>query len=175
MSSTPTTPPLKRRDLILAWVAPAVLVLVASTQVLIANMSDLTPWRGGGFGMFSTIDNHDLRLVRIIVTDDRGERRPLDDRELFDPDSPFHARAVTARALPTDSTVRALGAALTGQPTIVRGGVASLVPTGNPEPRPTNASTLPIEAVDITVYRVAFDRNRTTLELSPIIRGNIGP
>jgi len=46
----------------------ALLVLVAGTQVTLAKRAALTPWKGGGFGMFSTTDDAGRRRVRVFVT-----------------------------------------------------------------------------------------------------------
>jgi hypothetical protein len=32
----------------------------------------LTPWKAGGFGMFSTVDSHRTRYVRITLMDQEG-------------------------------------------------------------------------------------------------------
>ena len=41
-----------------------ILVLVALNQIRIARTTDMTAWKGGGFGMFSTIDRPRARQVR---------------------------------------------------------------------------------------------------------------
>jgi hypothetical protein len=49
-------------------VLPAfVLVLVAGTQIVLVKAAGLTAWKGGGFGMFSTIDDAPHRTIRIVV------------------------------------------------------------------------------------------------------------
>ena len=47
-----------------SYAAPALLVLIAGTQVYHGWRNDLCRWRGGGFAMFSTIDSPDQRLLR---------------------------------------------------------------------------------------------------------------
>ncbi len=48
---------------------PVVLLLtVACAQVLFACPAGLSPWKGGGFGMFSTTDDAGRRHVRVFVT-----------------------------------------------------------------------------------------------------------
>ena len=42
--------------------------LVAGTQVTLARRAGLSPWKGGGFGMFSTTDDAGRRRVRVFVT-----------------------------------------------------------------------------------------------------------
>ena len=52
---------------------PAVLLLlVAAGQVYLATRGSLTPWKGGGFGMFSTNDRPDSRRVRAWVSSAGG-------------------------------------------------------------------------------------------------------
>lgn len=45
----------------------SLLVIVACTQVALARTAGLSPWKGGGFGMFSTTDDVGRRYVRIFV------------------------------------------------------------------------------------------------------------
>ena len=46
---------------------PLILVAVALVQIVLAKTSGLTAWKGGGFGMFSTLDNVPFRYIRIFV------------------------------------------------------------------------------------------------------------
>ena len=47
---------------------PAVLMTaVAIVQVVLATTADITAWKGGGFGMFATIDGPSTRRVRVFV------------------------------------------------------------------------------------------------------------
>src|ERR1700741_4746092 len=56
----------------LPYVAPAVLVAVALQHIILASTAHLTPWTGGGFGMFSTVDSFYSRIVRpVLVVDGR--------------------------------------------------------------------------------------------------------
>lgn len=49
-------------------VLPAlVLVLVAGTQIFLVKAAGLTAWKGGGFGMFSTLDDAPHRTIRVVV------------------------------------------------------------------------------------------------------------
>jgi hypothetical protein len=55
--------------------APAlVLILVAACQIVLTRTTALTPWKGGGFGMFSTLDHGAYRGITIVVdAPDRSE------------------------------------------------------------------------------------------------------
>ena len=46
----------------------SLLIMVAAVQVTLATTAGLTPWKGGGFGMFSTTDDGGRRYVRIFVS-----------------------------------------------------------------------------------------------------------
>jgi hypothetical protein len=48
-------------------IAPAVMAAIAATQIVLALAADLTPWKGGGFGMFSTLDHGAFRGVDVVV------------------------------------------------------------------------------------------------------------
>jgi hypothetical protein len=57
-----------------ALLPAVVLIVVAGIQVALALSAGLTPWKGGGFGMFSTTDDGGRRYVRIFVNAaDRSE------------------------------------------------------------------------------------------------------
>jgi hypothetical protein len=50
-------------------VLPVVLLLVvALAQVTLVYTAGLSPWKGGGFGMFSTTDDGGRRQVRVFVS-----------------------------------------------------------------------------------------------------------
>ena len=53
---------------------PILLAAVALIQIGLARAVDLTAWKGGGFGMFATLDHGAYRGVRIVVdAPDRSE------------------------------------------------------------------------------------------------------
>jgi hypothetical protein len=53
----------------------ALLVLTCVTQVVLVRTSALTPWKGGGFGMFATLDHSGFRRVSVVVeADERSEQ-----------------------------------------------------------------------------------------------------
>jgi hypothetical protein len=62
-----------------AIAAPTVLLLaVASTQMVLARTAHLSPWKGGGFGMFASVDGVPFRWVRLYVfAADRSEEIAL--------------------------------------------------------------------------------------------------
>lgn len=94
-----------------AWVRfarylPAtLLIVVAVHQIVRAHTSPLSAWRGGGFGMFSTIDHPAARYVRCYLVGPRGEK-------LVPVPSGLRARELSALALPTERNLRALARAI---------------------------------------------------------------
>jgi hypothetical protein len=53
--------------------APVLLIMVACLQLYFAHFHHLTPWKGGGFGMFSTIDSQKNRFLRCYLITDEGD------------------------------------------------------------------------------------------------------
>ncbi|HZM93507.1 MAG TPA: hypothetical protein VFB92_08805 [Vicinamibacterales bacterium] len=83
------------------WLPPVLLVVVAALQVGLAQTVDLTAWKGGGFGMFSTLDHGAYRGVDIVVdAPDRSESLEI-------PLS-LETAAARAAACPTGGLLRAL-------------------------------------------------------------------
>jgi hypothetical protein len=65
------------------WAAlPAVLLtIVAAAQIVLTQVAMLSPWKGGGFGMFATLDGRPFRYARLFV------RAPERSEELAVPPS----------------------------------------------------------------------------------------
>ena len=55
-----------------------ILTVVAISQIALARTVALTPWKGGGFGMFSTLDHGAFRGVDVVVeAADRSEAQEI--------------------------------------------------------------------------------------------------
>ena len=81
--------------LVAPWLAPALLCSIALTQFTYAHFSSLSPWKGGCFGMFSTVDSPGARFLRIRLVTPRGEIPVFIPDELREP-------ARRLRTLPTE-------------------------------------------------------------------------
>lgn len=80
---------------------PLLLTVVALLQIVLARTADLTAWKGGGFGMFSTLDHGAYRGVDIVVdAPDRSETLEI-------PPS-LEIAAARAAAFPVDWLMRDL-------------------------------------------------------------------
>ena len=83
------------------WLPAALLCVVAIAQVGLARGAGLTPWKGGGFGMFSTLDHSAYRGVDVLIeAPDRSEQQAI-------PPSLDKLAARTA-AYPADALLRRL-------------------------------------------------------------------
>jgi hypothetical protein len=79
----------------LAAVPAGLLAIVASAQIVLTHVTPLSPWKGGGFGMFATLDGRPFRYVRVFV------RAPERSEELAVPAS-LEELAASAEILPSD-------------------------------------------------------------------------
>ena len=77
------------------------LLAVAALQLTLARTAGLSPWKGGGFGMFSTTDDAGRRHVRVFVS--ASER----SEELAIPPS-LQDLASRAAVLPTNAALSRL-------------------------------------------------------------------
>jgi hypothetical protein len=82
---------------------PLLLVAVACAQVVLVRQRALSPWKGGGFGMFSTLDARPFRYLRVTLT------APQRSEELLIPPS-LEDAAAAAEVLPTDAQLGRLAA-----------------------------------------------------------------
>jgi hypothetical protein len=89
----------------LARLPVALLVGVALQQIWLASSAALTPWCGGGFGMFSTLDSRGGRVLRAVALGDGWEARLAIPAALED-------AARRAAVLPSDARLDALARAL---------------------------------------------------------------
>jgi hypothetical protein len=49
------------------YLAPGLLVLIACFQIFAAFTNDQSAWKGGGFGMFSTVDSPSARFLKVYL------------------------------------------------------------------------------------------------------------
>ncbi len=69
-------------DTLSKYFVPFLLCLVALTQIYLVYNRNLTPWKGGGFGMFATIDRMERRPIQITAHS-AGEKFIIDPQFLI--------------------------------------------------------------------------------------------
>ena len=90
------------------WLPAALLMVVATTQVFLSKTAELSPWKGGGFGMFATTDGMAFRRVRIFVeADGRSEELEVAPSQEFS--------AARAQLFPSDRMLGGLARAVAGR------------------------------------------------------------
>ena len=55
------------------WLPALLLLGVAANQLWLVHTTDLDPWKGGGFGMFSTTEHTPTRHTHLYVHPGRGK------------------------------------------------------------------------------------------------------
>ena len=98
--------------LIARFGVPMLALGVASTQMMCATQGTLTPWKGGGFGMFASIDGPGTRVLATQAVDDSGNqyRVVIGGPTQSGPLSPrFRGRA---RTFPMEMRLRSIAQAL---------------------------------------------------------------
>src|SRR5262245_82913 len=88
-----------------AAIAPLCLCLVAGLHAFRVVTCGQTQWKGGGFGMFSTVDSEATRFVRAFAQTPEGEL-PLDIPKYLE------KTAAELKAAPTQAKIDALAARL---------------------------------------------------------------
>jgi hypothetical protein len=105
-----------RRVWLRTYAVPALMSAVALTQFSLAHLHTLSPWKGAGFGMFSTVDSPGARFLRIALITPKGTIPVPLPKEL----APLAAQEKT---WPTDSRLRQIAQRLsagTWTPVVLR-------------------------------------------------------
>ncbi len=112
-----------RLDSGIAWTMPVVLIVVALHQVALAHARDLTPWKGGGFGMFASVDRLNYRAVHGTFVTEAGDI-PFDVHALADVGGQDAKSFTNARGLLDDRRGRRLALVVAETVWTVEGDVA---------------------------------------------------
>jgi hypothetical protein len=160
-----------RRDTVVAWLLPLVLILVASHQVWLANTRALSSWKGGGFGMFATVDPSTFRAVRGTFDTTDGPV-PFDVYALEEQGAAARKVFVNARALPDERRLAPLADLVTRSRWRLVGDVAEhqeLLDEATAGPILEVGPRRDTDAVTVTggrleVWRVRYDRRTQTME-----------
>ena len=167
MSAPPNAP--RRLRGLLAWLAPALLCGVAALQVVVTQQTQLSPWKLGGFGMYSGVDTVRSRWIRLRVRTPAGPLPVVFERVVEDRAALAHL-ARNVRSLPDDGSLAGLGQALLAGPgvwadcTPARLGGAQGRVSGHhvrllapQRVRPEGCVALPVRGLDLEVWRYRYD------------------
>ena len=185
-----------------AWITPAVLCAVAAMQFGYARFATLSPWKGGGFGMFSTVDSPGARFLRIYLLTDQGEipiqvpeRWRASERELRTTGSETVASEL-ARALADGTWIRlrlasatqhyqsmnrppsAAATDTTDQETgdVIDLGKLNLVRMLKPRESPAKGDVVvSVDSVRVEVWKYQFDKSTTTLHAAKFMDISASP
>ena len=87
------------------WLPAVLLATVAMNQLRLAHTESLSPWSGGGFGMFSTTDSPDNRHLHAVVQNESIRREVAIPKALA-------TETLRVTTLPTRKRLGALAAEL---------------------------------------------------------------
>lgn len=96
-----------RRILVQASIVPVVAVLIFVAQVYRMYAYDLTVWKGGGMGMFASIDGPSTRLIKVYLIAPDGALLPVSS---LSPD--LERLSYRASVEPRNDNLQALAAAV---------------------------------------------------------------
>ncbi len=154
-----------RRDRVLAWTLPVVLIAVAVTQLGLAHTRDLTPWKGGGFGMFASVDLLSYRPIKAEFDTDLGPI-PVDVHDFRNASDRARKLYTNARGLPDERRLGHLVDLMSQAEWIVADGVAEFHawqddPGDGPRIRQWEGDEEqePVaRGIDLEVWKVTYER-----------------
>lgn len=153
------------RDSILQKLIPALLVIVCINQLYLAFTKDLTPWKGGGFGMFATIDRMERRPVHITVNSDIG-KCIADPRDVIENQLELSG----IRALPTDTQLERIARLTSGMEWVIDTENSSELDCILKKKQHSQADSSvkvlkDISEVEVRIYKFNFDTHSDSLSL----------
>lgn len=161
---------------------PALLALVAVCQMSFGLWGALTPWKGGGFGMFASLDRPLHRYFSVTATSADGRQYAVDLRSAVARRLMSRAGAELALVQPTGERLTAIGRFIldaevetvfneAGAPDGVVFSAAPIAYRGVMKivrPWRDRHTPAPIAGVRVSVLRLRFDNHDDSLRLVPI-------
>jgi len=166
--------------------APMLLVLVASVQLVVANTTLLSPWKGGGFGMFSTVDSPSARFLRIILDTPSGSVRVSMPDDLRDEamnlrtlprldvineiarDLASRRWTPVVRTTPEQAYLAVAAPAALSRATTEYSGVRAFAPD-----EPIAGPLIPVNGVRVELWRYRFERDRGLLSAERLLHAEV--
>ena len=136
---------------------PCLLVLVALNQIRLAHTSWLSPWKGGGFGMFSSTDDPGQRFIGTEAGD--SSDRPIAIKMSFPGGILSTSSARRLSCIPDQGLLQLVADQMLRLPFVPTGirreSLIEKVRSGNPQSR----LPVPAEGGEPPVYRVLTNRD----------------
>ncbi len=172
---------------VLGWLAPALLVVVALLQIQLTTRTSLSPWKLGGFGMYSGVDAIGARWIRSQVVTPMGTL-PVSFGRLQADVPGLETFSRNVRSWPDPASLGALGQALlagdrvwadctpaslqktAGEGTRISGHFVRLLSVR--ELRQQGCRRLPVKALRLEVWRyryTSFDRRLAGEKLAEVV------
>ena len=166
------------------------LLIVAALQITLAHRAGLSPWKGGGFGMFAAIDSPGMRVLTVVGIDSAGA-----EHRISTSDGMNSKRTLTLRSYPDAVALRELAGELLDSDFVSVGSRVALAfeqirvgSTGEPldlpfEPgqrdwyrarRPDDPHMLAdqvrrFETIRVQIWRLRFDAARLRVWMEPLL------
>jgi hypothetical protein len=64
----------KKKVFLIRYAAAIVLLIIAAVQFGLVKTLHISPWKGGGFGMFSTVGSQNSYFIRVYTNSPSGEK-----------------------------------------------------------------------------------------------------
>ena len=165
---------------------PALLTLVAVRQIYLARTQDLTFWKGGGFGMFSSVDPLRNRILRSYLITKNGEFL-VSNYQAGD----IEYLASCATSLPNDKNLTRLARSIAAKKWVLHAGRVRRAPGGLPlndsasmnppesmqsdddanldfslppdQPSRETSTSIALSAIRLEVWRIRFEQSTSRI------------
>jgi hypothetical protein len=141
-------------------IAPLCLCLVAGLHFARVVRLGQTPWKGGGFGMFSTVDSEAARYLRCYLVTDEGKPLPVDVPGFLE------GFETALRVAPQSQRAEELAARLAELHWHRSESSNRLTGTVSPA---DHEPAIPFQAVRVEVWRYRFDATTRNLQAAPLL------
>ncbi len=147
---------------------PILLCIIAFIQIHKVYTKDLTPWKGGGFGMFAMIDRMENRPVHINLWSS-GEEYFVNPRDILSNEDYYRIKS-----LPDNDALDRLASDILGKKWIQKekadkSEVYSYLKLYNNSEYGSLQKTIPADSVTIEVFRLKMNIQNNEISLNSII------
>jgi len=154
---------------ILKNLIPILLCVIAFVQIQKVYTKDLTPWKGGGFGMFAMIDRMENRPVHITLWSS-GEEYIVNPRDLLANEDYYRIKS-----LPDKNALDRLASDILEQKWVLQEKAAkterySYLKLQNNFEYGSLHKTIPADSVTVEVFRLKMNIQSNEISLNSIIR-----